>query len=358
MNTKAEDHAIENPANEGLWVDDRLVRMIGIPFFGLVIPSATGLMEGVSFTVQQQVLSYLFFIFLAGSVWEGNRFLLFRFYPIIYRSHSIGQKYLMMTGLNIFYTAPITLILIYLWQWLFEGIDLPVNVLLISVVTTVVCVIFVTNVYEKVLFNKQSDIDRLEREQLERARVQAELEALKNQIDPHFMFNTLNSISYLVEKDPSKAQLFIENLADVYRYILKSKDKELVLLREEMAFMQSYASLMKLRHEDAFSVRINFNRTDLSEYLIPPVSMMVAVENAVKHNEVSSSHKLLVDIEHSDDRIDIVNRVFAKRNARESTGMGLKNLDERFTKTLGQSISIIRDNGMFRLRLPILKLNK
>ncbi len=339
-------------------LDDWVVRAIGIPFFGLVIPSATGLVDlsGASFSAI--ALHYVFFTGVAFAVWQGNRFLLFRYYPVIYGSHSLFQKYLLMIGLNIFYSAPVSLLLLFGWRWAAGADTVAGFQVLNTVILIVVCVIFVTNIYEKALYAQQIEQENVKIEQLERARVQAELEALKSQIDPHFMFNTLNSISYLVDHNPAKAQQFIQRLSEVYRYILKSKDKDLVLLRDEVAFMKSYVSLIELRHEDAFLLSLEVDEPACSNYLIPPVSMMVAVENAVKHNEMSTGRQLRVTILQEGESLVISNKISPRRTAWESTRNGLINLDERFLKILGKGIGVGHENGAFTLRLPILKLNR
>ncbi|MCB0611039.1 MAG: histidine kinase [Lewinellaceae bacterium] len=346
------------PESNQIALDDWTIRLIGIPFFGLVIPSATGLVQLAGTPPLAIALHYAFFIFIAFAVWQGNRFLLFRNYPVIYNSQSLFQKYLLMVGLNIFYSAPLALMLLFGWKWAAHMDGVTGSQLLNTTVLIVVCVIFVTNIYEKALYGKQIEMENVKVEQLERARVQAELEALKNQIDPHFMFNALNSISFLVDHNPAKAHQFIQNLSEVYRYILKSKDKDLVLLREEVAFMKAYASLMELRHEDAFQLNLGLEEKAYSEYLIPPVSMMVAVENAVKHNEVSRSHPLEVRIRQYGESLVVTNRISQRKTAAASTKTGLVNLDERFVKILGKKVGINQADGLFSLELPLLKLNK
>jgi hypothetical protein len=338
-------------------LDDRLVRWIGIPFFGLVIPSATGLIRLNEFNTEYSFY-YLYFIFVAWVIWEGNRFLLFRNYPVIYQSHSIVHKYLMITGLNIFYTGPVAFFLLYGWRWITGSSDVENQILSNSVILIVVCVIFVTNFYEKVLFSRQSDLEKVKLEQLERGKIAAELEALKNQIDPHFMFNALNSLSYLVDHDREKAQLFINNLAEVFRYILSSKDKDLVLLEEELSFMHAYQELVKIRYGKSFNIDLDLSELPASGLLIPPVSMMVAVENAVKHNAISGRNKLVLKVNYEDPEILFANRIFPKKTIRESTGLGLTNLNERFKKLTGKEIRIDSRDGFFRLYLPLLKLTR
>lgn len=337
-------------------IDDRTVRLIGVPFFGIVISTATGLVRPDALSTGEILTRYGYFVFVAAAIWEGNRWLLFRYYPVFFHSNSALKKYVLMLGVILLYSAPVAILLLLLWKWLWQADDVGYGNIWQAVLLITVCVIFVTNFYEKALFVKQSERERTMIDQLERAKVEAELEALKNQVDPHFMFNTLNSLTWLVNHDPNKARQFIEHLAEVYRYILNSKDKDLVLLQDEIAFMHAYAALLELRHEHGFRLELQLEQNGPGDYLIPPVSLMVAIENAVKHNAVSISHPLVVHVTQNGDGIVISNRIIAKRNVRISNGIGLKNLNDRFEKTLGNGIKIDSDDQHFTLHLPLLKM--
>jgi sensor histidine kinase YesM len=343
--------------SEKISINDRMVRFIGIPFFGLVIPSATGLIKIGEFNIEL-AMYYLYFILVAWIIWEGNRYLLFRNYPVIFQSHSVIQKYLWISSLNIFYTAPVSFLMLYGWKSITNHQLISNQVLINNVILIVVCVIFVTNAYEKALFSKKNEQEKTKREQLERGKLEAELEALKNQIDPHFIFNTLNSLSYLIDHDVVKAQKFINHLAEVFRYILGIKDKGLVLLQEEISFMEAYKELIALRYGKGFSMQVNFNEVSPSEYLIPPVSMMVAMENAVKHNEVSKKNQLLLHLEMEDHQLCFFNKISPRKAMKISTRTGLDNLNERFFKLTGKEIRIEKNESFFRLYLPLLKLSR
>ncbi len=333
-----------------------MVRLIGVPFFGLVIPGATGLVNMDQLSNLQLLFFYSYFILLAWIVWEGNRYLRARFYSVFIKNESSLQKYILMIAVNVFYTAPVSLILLFGWKWVCGIEYVSTGNLLIASAVIIVSVIFIANIYDKLHFTKSAELQKVKFEQLERAKIQAELEALKNQIDPHFMFNALNSLSYLIDDDPKKAQSYTENLAEVYRYILRSKDQDLVLLQEEIAFMKLYTSLLELRYDDAFKVNLKIDERAASGYLLPPISIMVALENAVKHNEVSKNSTLVIDIDISENIITFRNKLQERKTYRESTRTGLKNLDERFSKLLGTGINVRSSEGYFILKMPLLKL--
>jgi LytS/YehU family sensor histidine kinase len=219
-----------------------------------------------------------------------------------------------------------------------------------------VAVIFITHVYETVFLVKESENEMIKNEQLERAKAEAELEALKNQIDPHFIFNSLNTLSHLIEEKPLKAKQFNDNLADVYRYILQNKARSLVLLREEVAFLQSYFSLLQIRFEKAVGLQIMIENSLMEQYLIPPISLQLLLENAIKHNEFSEAVPLIVTVTMKGEDLIIHNSLKTKVLRKTSSKIGLQNLQERYKLTTSRQIIINKDEKDFIVTLPVLKI--
>src|SRR5688572_17520271 len=236
-------------------LNDNLIRIVGIPLFGIAIPNLTGLFGNLTFDSVAYWLGYVYFILLAALIWQGNRYLLFRTRSRFTWFDRPIEKLILLCINNIFYTSPLTVAWLCLWyQWAgFEQIkwDTIVVVMLVNVI----CVLFVTHVYETVFMMKEQQSEHVKNAALSRAKAEAELSALKNQIDPHFMFNSLNTLSYLITNDADKAFKFTENLADVYRYILTQKDQTLVLLEDELAFTQKYTDLLHLRFGNALTIK-------------------------------------------------------------------------------------------------------
>lgn len=338
-------------------LNDNLIRVIGIPFFGIVIPNVAGLFGDLSFHNINYWLGYPYFILLAALIWQGNRYLLFRTRQRFTWFDKPIEKIVLLLVNNIFYTTPLTVAWLCMWyKWAgFEQTNW--EVVLIVALINVICVLFVTHVYETVFLVREKESELIKNEQLQRAKAEAELEALKNQIDPHFMFNSLNSLSYLIQTDPPKAGLFTENLAEIYRYILTQKEQSLVLLEDEFNFVSKYIELLQLRFGNALEVRKNFNGTTEKEFLIPPISAFVAMENAVKHNEISAQMPLRVDISLRNSELIISNHIQEKRSIKHSSKIGLKNLDERFKIITGKGIVSGRENGNFEVKMPLIQLN-
>ncbi len=334
-------------------IQDRKVRAIGITFFGLVIPNASGLIDNGEFLWWQLIPAYLYFMFVAFCIWQGNRSLLFyierRYNWFVFPV----QKIALLLAANVLYTALIVTALLSAW-YIVIGRAMEWPVIYITIAICVLCVIFITHVYETIFLIKQREIDILENEQLERARMAAQLEALKNQIDPHFMFNSLNTLTHLIDKDADLAKGFTESLAEIYRYILKSKDQKLVWLQEEVSFFDKYLSLLKIRFEDTLIVSKTLEGE--ADYLIPPISIFFALENVVKHNEISREHPMTVEVVQGNEELTITNRIRPKKMLQASSKIGLKNLNERFELLTGNGIRSSSDDMNFELTLPLLKV--
>lgn len=336
-------------------LNDRTIRIIMIPFFGVVIPNITGMIDNSLYGGWQLVFSYLYFIFISFAIWHGNRYLLFR---LRNRFSWLSQPMYKVLGLvvsNIFYTIPICVGLMTLWYQFANHAATDWNVIFKATALCVVCVVFITHTYETVFLIKSWETDKTKSETLEKAKAQAELEALKNQIDPHFMFNSLNTLSYLIEKEPAKAKLFNDNLAEVFRYILYNKERNLVLLSEELAFAEKYFSLIKIRFGSGLILRVLPNNVESDNYLIPPISLQVLLENAIKHSTFSERHPLTITMDIRDDKVIVSNDVRKKILKRDSSRIGLKNLNERYKLITEKEILMENSGKTFQITLPLLK---
>jgi sensor histidine kinase YesM len=338
-------------------LNDKTMRLVGIPFFGIAIPNLTGLFGSITWTDASYWLGYIYFIGLAAAIWQGNRYLLFRTRKRFTWFDKPIEKLVLLFMNNIFYTTPLTIAWLCLWYNLagFEGIKW--DVILIVALVNVICVLFVTHVYETVFMVKEQQNEQVKNSELQRAKAEAELSALKNQIDPHFMFNSLNTLTHLIKVDSSKALVFTENLAEVYRYILSQKDQTLVLLDDELDFTNKYTDLLHLRFGNALIIRKRFNGTVGKDFLIPPTSVFVAFENAVKHNEISEKTPMQIDMDVKEGILTISNSIKERKAKTHSSGIGLKNLDERFKLITGKGIVSHREGDQFVVQLPLIPIH-
>lgn len=337
-------------------VNDIGFRIFLIPFFGISIPLITGMVPHKEFTSLQIKLSYLYTIFIAFIIYEGSRYLHFTLRTYFDWINKPVQKVIAIGVTVPFYTVPVSVLMLVGWYNLFMKGIVDWEVVREASLIILIAVFFLVHLYETVFLVKQAENDHIKKEQLERARAEAALEALKNQIDPHFMFNSLNTLSHLIEEKPGRAKLFNDNLAEVYRYILHNKKRDLVLLREEMDFLEDYFSLLKIRFEKAVQLNLQFNRDLLDQYLIPPISLQVLMENASKHNEFSDKKPLVMTISISNDELEFHNTARRKTVRRPSSKIGLQNLNERYQLLTKRSIDIREEELSFIVRLPILKM--
>jgi sensor histidine kinase YesM len=337
-------------------VNDIGFRLILIPFCGIAIPLITRLVDHDSFSNWEIKLSYAYTIGLSFLIWEGNRYLLFTLRSYFNWFNQPIRKLVVLIFSVSFYTIPVSIVLLMGWYHIFKAGLVNWNIVTEATLIIMVCVVFIVHVYETFFLVKESENEMLKNAQLARAKVEAELQALKNQIDPHFIFNSLNTLSHLIEEKPQRARQFNDNLADVYRYILQNKRRELVLLREEMQFLNDYFSLLVIRFEKAVQLNITFPDSLMDQFLIPPISLQVLVENAIKHNEFSDASPLVVSIDLQDEVLTIHNQVRKKILRKPSSRIGLNNLDERYKLTTGKEIVVTVSDHDFTVSLPVLKI--
>ena len=181
----------------------------------------------------------------------------------------------------------------------------------------------------------------------------AKFDALKNQLDPHFLFNSLNVLTSLIDENPDNAQKFTTSLSKIYRYVLEQKNKDLVTVSEELKFAKTYMLLLQMRFEDAlkFSLPETVSNPELK---IVPLSLQLLLENAVKHNVITSDNPLVIKIYEDNGYLVVENNTNPKASLEKSTKVGLKNISQRYSLITRQPVDIINNHQSFKVRLPLL----
>ena len=196
----------------------------------------------------------------------------------------------------------------------------------------------------------------VENEKLIAENIRNRYEALKNQVDPHFLFNSLNTLNGLIGYDDDRAHKYVEKLSSVFRYTIQNK--EIITLQGELDFTESYAYLMKIRYGENFSIEYNIDEKYFSYYIMP-ISVQLQIENAVKHNVISNKYPLCIKISTTDsDTLAIENTIQAKTLPVHGTGIGLANLAERYKLLLNKEITINNTNNIFRVEIPLISPEK
>ena len=197
----------------------------------------------------------------------------------------------------------------------------------------------------------------MEAEELKRMSAQAELQLVKSQINPHFLFNNLNVLSALVIKNNDEANRFIEEFSKVYRYILTNHDKELVDIKSELDFIKPYIFLLQKRFSDGLDVTINVPQPYEKFYIIP-ASIQMLIENAIKHNIISKNKPLHIDVHINENNTIVVsNNLQLRESVDGSTKIGLANIIKRYSLVSGRKVEVKQDNDDFTVTLPLLSLN-
>jgi len=178
-------------------------------------------------------------------------------------------------------------------------------------------------------------------------------ESLRNQINPHFLFNSLNVLSDLVYDDQALAVKFIRQLSDLFRYVLDSRDKELVPLKDELEFIRSFTFLLKTRFEEKLTIDVDVEANP-EEYIVP-MTLQLLIENAVKHNEVSEAFPLRISVRKVGDCLEVENNLQPKSVGDDSKKTGLKNITQQYAFFSEKPIKIMTSDELYRIRVPILK---
>lgn len=214
--------------------------------------------------------------------------------------------------------------------------------------------------YETLFFRAKTQKLEGEKAQLARQHVESQLEGLRNQVNPHFLFNSLNTLTWLIADDSEKAVRFVRQLSKVYRYVLESREARIILLSEELDFMKSYVFLLNERFGNNLKVEMNGLET-YSHLAIVPLSLQMLFENAIKHNVLSAQKPLTIEVfiqvnPAGDPMLVMRNNLQHKKQVMESTGVGLENIRERYRILTGREVEVIVSSQYFTVALPLLTL--
>jgi len=220
---------------------------------------------------------------------------------------------------------------------------------------SLVVIILVVSIYESIfLYNRWKEAI-VETEKLKRENVQSQLEGLKSQVNPHFLFNSLNTLIYIIPEDPDKAVTFVRKLSKVYRYILEIRDRELISIAEELSFLQSYIFLLKERFGDSFQIQLSIPET-YHDHQIVPLSLQMLLENAIKHNIISQRKPLLVELFMNENhQLVMRNNLQKKVQEMPSTNVGLENIKTRYAFFSKGEVRVEESDVHFTVVLPLIE---
>jgi len=329
-------------------------RIIGIPLVALIIAL---LSHGIS---DLNLEDYIITVIFTAVLWNGDYFIITSFrktFPLLaHTPRRLLSTVLVVCGYNLFADFALCSTFNYLGFGGFGdyfGDEFGMN-LSKNFITTII----IGTLYEAGYFFDRWRRQTIEIEQVKTQQLKSELNVLKNQISPHFLFNSLNTLVTLIHENQDQAANFTEKLSHVYRYILQYKDREIIKLKTEISFLSSYNYLLKMRFESSLEINTDIDPEDLEKY-VAPLTVQMLIENAVKHNIASLSSPLKIDVYVENGKSLIVrNNLQRKTDGVRSLKTGLDNIRQRYKYLSDKEVDIIETREHFLVALPLLDVSQ
>lgn len=335
--------------------NDKWAIIIGAPIVSLLIPFV---FFGIRFNKSPQFTFpiYVTTLLTTLTIWLGNRAIMIwarRRYPGFAQ---LKKRLLIQSVLMLLFTPVSSLLVGYLLEdyCLMRQLGIPEDdIITFSLNSSIFTTVAITAIYEVVYFMQQLKESLTRSEELKREGLRAELNALKTQVNPHFLFNNLNTLCAIIPEDPEKAVTFVEQLSKVYRYILEVRDEKTIPLEEEMQILQAYAFLLNTRFGNNFQLNINIANDELKTRVVP-FSLQLLVENALKHNVVSRENPLLITVTTQEGQLIVRNTIQKKQQVEKSTGIGLMNIRNRYKLLTEKLVTVTETPQHFIVSLPLI----
>ena len=299
-------------------------------------------------------------------------------YPIIYAigyasfrmhyvyDHYIRTKYpslkdtrkrvLFTMPVNIFVMTPSVLLIVYVFHWFkILGYQIGENDLKYAYLAGLGVNVIFESLWEVIYIIERFKEAAAEKEMMEQMQLRQEFDNLKQKVNPHFLFNSFNTLSSLIEEDKNQAEKFLDELSKVYRYLLRNNESGMSTVEQELKFIQSYARLLATRHGEGFKLEVNVDPV-YKDREIPSLTLQLLVENAVKHNVLSKQHPVLVEIFSTPEGYLVVNNNLHKKTRimNESTGIGLVNIREKYRLLNRPDVKIEESPENFTVSIPLI----
>ncbi len=342
-------------------MQNQIRELVGIAFkcllIGVVLATFTSLVYAGEIKPGPWGYSVLYNAILSFALWIGNG-MISDYVPISWVERP-ALRFGVSLGLTVVYTLGVAVGVHILFRYLRFG-QSPAEAMDRLQPSFLISVMMITFIISLFLHGRafliQWKASLLEAERLKQTQLSSRLEGLKNQINPHFLFNSLNVLSGLVYKDPDLSARFIRHLADVYRYVLDVQDQEATPLRVELEALEAYLFLLKIRFGD--NLRIDIDLDTPERWATAPLTLQMLVENAVKHNVVSKAHPLHITLcyDPGGRYLVVKNNLERKNNPQESNGIGLRNIRERYSYLTNLPVQVQETTHTFEVSIPLLSI--
>ncbi len=351
--------------------DDKWIIIVGLPvasvLISLLLFNEYYVKGDLPFLMVCIPMSFVY----TGAFWYALRWAYTNIRLKYPHAHQLGRRLILMLLVFIVVNFVVNGILKALFSYFIPEHQTQPNKIVVFI-SALLTSSFIIILYEALAFYLQLQRATAEKADLERKNVESQLEGLRNQVNPHFLFNSLNTLIYLIPEDPNKAVRFVQQLSKVYRYVLESRETKVIPLSEELDYLQSYVYLLKERFGENLVVQIS-DLQAIKGMAIVPLSLQMLFENAIKHNIISTEKPLAIEVfaEHSPTPINgvkpgpsacpnliIRNNLQRKNQIMDSTGVGLENIRARYQMLTERNVETIVSQQYFTVALPLIELNQ
>ncbi|MEW5676084.1 histidine kinase [Flavobacterium enshiense] len=333
------------------------LKSIGIGLIVFVVLTFLSWLTGQNIALDNNLLMNLQYTLLYSVCLYMTNSFIFIFLDKVFANNRFTFKRVLIGFISSFVVSVFTIFLLRIFEEVvierdtleeFINNERAANYLVATIITFII-----TLIVHSVYFYRSYQENRVKEQKIIAGTASAKFESLKNQIDPHFLFNSLNVLSSLIEENPESAQKFTSSLSKIYRYVLEQRDKELVSIEEELAFAKTYMNLLKMRFENSIFYELPEKVNNL-EAKIVPLSLQLLLENTVKHNVVSEKKPLRIRIFEKDNCLIVQNDLQKKEVLKDRQGVGLQNIISRYAILTDRKVNITQSEKEFTVELPLL----
>ena len=336
--------------------NDGILMIIGIPLLSFIIPIV---FFNCRFTRQPLLTwdKYFTTMIITTVIWLGNRYIMIysrKKHPVF---DEVRKRIIFQSVLMFIFTVSANTVMGFFTKHIFADEQArffsEADLIIHSNSSALFCTIMIIAIYESIYFMHQLRHSVEETENLKRENLSAQLNALRTQVNPHFLFNNLNTLSSIIPDDPKQAVDFVQQLSKVYRHILEVKDEKSILLKDELELLKAYTFLLKTRFDKNLEVTIDIPAEKLQKRIVP-LSLQILMENAIKHNIVSADKPLHIDISAVNGSLVVSNNLQMKNQVNECTGIGLDNIRNRYRLISEKPVNVTSNHNNFTVSIPLI----
>jgi two-component system, LytTR family, sensor kinase len=335
--------------------NDGLLMAVGIPVLSFVVPlvfMGCRFNRAPLFTWEKYAATLL----ITTVIWLGNRYVMIycrKKYP---QFNDVRRRLIFQSVIMLVFTVTANILLGQVTEGIYAkdgGVRDFTDILIHSNSAVIFCTIMIIAIYESIYFMHELRHSVEETENLKRENLAAQLNALRTQVNPHFLFNNLNTLSSLIPENPNHAVDFVQQLSKVYRHILEVKDEKCILLKDELEVLNAYTFLLKTRFDKNLDVNITIPPEKMQKKIVP-LSLQILMENAIKHNIVSAEKPLQINVFAQNGSLVVSNNLQIKNQINESTGIGLDNIRNRYKLISEKAVTVTESDTNFTVSIPLI----